>query len=85
VKDLLLRSFASKQIEACLWVCFQKCQYNNGNGDLKIDKDTFEKQESRQDYVNVCIEVAEENISPFVKSLYAVWLQTVTMIESVRK
>lgn len=71
LKDVFCISFSSRVIEACLWECFKRCQYNAGSGDLKIDKDTFEPLAARGDYVEVCMIVGEENIGPFVKSLYA--------------
>ena len=71
-KDLFCAGFSSKKIELCLWECMKKCTYNNGKtGDLKIDQDTFEPVSARDDYIKVCMEVAKENIDPFVKSLYA--------------
>lgn len=70
-KDLFCAGFSSKKIEAALWECFKRCQYCDQRGDLKIDKDTFEPVESRDDYLTVCMEVAKENLAPFVKSLYA--------------
>jgi len=70
-KDLFCVGFSSKKIEAGLWKCFERCTYNSGNGDLKIDKDTFEPIAARDDYWTVCMEVAKENIHPFAKSLYA--------------
>jgi hypothetical protein len=70
-RDLFCIGFSSKKIEACLWECFKRCTYNAGNGDLKIDKDTFEPVSARDDYWTVCMEVAKENIHPFAKSLYA--------------
>lgn len=68
-KDLFCTALSSKKIETALWDCMKKVLYNG----LKIDKDTFESEESRQDYVMVCLEVGKENISPFLKSLYAEW------------
>ncbi len=70
-KDLFCAGFSSDDIEAKLWKCFERCTYNAGAGDLKIDADTFEAVERRQDYIKVCMEVAKENTFPFVKSLYA--------------
>lgn len=87
LKTVLMQAFSSPRIEAALWTCFQKCLYNSGApgaGDLKIDKDTFEPVAARADYTSVCLEVGEENIAPFVKSLYAVWKQMVSTIESTR-
>lgn len=70
-KDLFCAGFASKEIEDALWVCFARVQYCDTRGDLKIDKDTFEPVKARDDYMQVCMEVAKENILPFVNSLYA--------------
>lgn len=85
-KDLFCIGFSSKKIEACLWKCFEHCQYNNGQtGDLKIDKDTFEPEAARDDYMTVCMEVAKENIHPFAKSLYAEYGTFLTMIINDRK
>lgn len=81
LKDFLCTGLSSKKIEECLWVCFQRCIYNRGVGDLKIDKDTFEPIESRQDYLTVCLEVAQENINPFVKSLYATYQSVLSTLE----
>lgn len=70
-KDLICIGFSSPKIEAALWECFKRCTYNGGKGDLKVDADTFEPVEARNDYLTACMEVAKENIHPFVKSLYA--------------
>lgn len=66
-KDLFCTFLASKKIEAALWECLAHCRYNKA----KITKETFEPVEARQDYLDVCYHVGEENIRPFVKSLYA--------------
>ncbi len=66
-KDLACIGFSSKKIEAALEACMKSCLYN----DLKIDKNTFENLENREDYMSVCVEVAKENIAPFMKSLFA--------------
>ncbi len=84
LKDFLCAGLSSKKIEDCLWVCLARCVYNAGapgSGDLKIDKDTFEPVAAREDYLTVCLEVAQENISPFAKSLYAAYQRTLAMIE----
>lgn len=84
-KDLFCVGFSSKEIEACLWECFKKCTYNDGRGDLRIDDQTFEPIERRDDYMQVCMEVAKENILPFGKSLYAEYQKALTMIEDTPK
>lgn len=66
-KDLFCVGFSSKKIEACIKQCFEKCLYNGA----RITKDTFDPVEARQDYLLACFEVAQENIAPFMKPLYA--------------
>src|SRR5579864_4795961 len=84
-KDLFCIGFSSPEIEACLWKCFERCSYNNGNGDLKIDKDTFESLSAREDYMTCCMEVAKDNVFPFVKTLYAESKLMSEMIEKFQK
>lgn len=67
MKDIACAAVSSKEIESALWACLARCTYNG----LKITKDTFEPEESRQDYMTVCFEVAKDNVAPFLKSLFA--------------
>ncbi len=69
-KDLFCIGFSSKKIESALNKCFQQVTYNG----MKISGDTWEPVSARDDYFKACIEVAKENILPFVKSLYAEYL-----------
>ena len=85
VKDLFCAGFSSKKVEAALWTCMQRCIYVSERGELKIDKDTFEPIESREDYMPVCIEVAKANILPFVKGLYAEYQRALAMTEKSPK
>lgn len=71
LKNLLCIGFSSKKIESSLNDCLKYCLYNSGKGDFKIDDSTFESTESRSDYSMICVEVALENVSPFMKGLYA--------------
>ena len=80
-KDMFCVGFSSPVIEECLWKCFPRCLYNG----LKIDKETFENPETWQDYMQVCIEVAKENTSPFLKSLYAEWSNALAKSETTQK
>lgn len=66
-KDMFCAALSSKKIEAALDVCMKRVTYNG----LKVTQDTFEPVEAREDYLNVCFEVAKENIQPFTKNLYA--------------
>lgn len=66
-KDLYCAGFSSKKIEACVQKCFDKVLYNG----LRVTPETWEPVEARQDYQEACWAVAQENIEPFTKSLYA--------------
>lgn len=84
-KDIFCAGFSSSTVEACLWKCLIRCSYNNGHGDLKIDKDTFEPVEARVDYYTVCMEVARENVEPFMRSLlqdYGKFVEAATKIQA---
>lgn len=65
--EIVRIAFSSEEVEAALWKCMVRCTYNR----LKIDNQTFEPIEARDDYMQVCIEVGKENVFPFLKSLYA--------------
>lgn len=66
-KDLFCAALASKEIEVHLWACMKRCLYNNE----RVNTGTFEPVEARGDYIEICVEVAKENVLPFGKSLYA--------------
>lgn len=67
IKNIFCYGFSSKKVDAALEVCLKRCLYNG----LKIDATTFEPASAREDYFKVCLEVVEDNISPFVKGLSA--------------
>jgi hypothetical protein len=81
-KDLFCVGLSSPEVERRLIPCLSRCTYNSGNGDLKIDADTFEPVNVRGDYIEVCMEVAKENIAPFGKSLYAQYKQALAVAAS---
>lgn len=83
-KELFCLGFSSDTIEKELWKCLVRCTYNSGKGDLKIDENTFEPLEARDDYMVVCMEVAKENVLPFVKSLYAEFQKALSMTEGTQ-
>jgi hypothetical protein len=82
LKNLVCVGFSSKKIEECLWECFKRCTYDSGKGDFRIDKATFDPEEARQDYADVCMEVAKHNISPFVKAHSAKFSQILENLKS---
>lgn len=84
-QSLLCLGFTSHAVEKALEKCLARCTYDGTTGaDLKIDKDSFEPIKCRDDYVQVCIEVAMENVSPFMKSLYAAYRVYSAMTGSIQ-
>ena len=78
MKDMACVAFASKKIESALEECMKSVLYDG----KKVNADTFEPVDARADYVPVCFEVAQENISPFLKSLYAQFSPLLEKLES---
>jgi len=64
-KNLFSTFFASDEIERALQPCMARCLYDG----LRIVSNTFENEKAREDYVQVCWEVAHANVSPFLKNL----------------
>jgi hypothetical protein len=50
---------------------------------MKIDGDSFAKREQREDYIPTCMEVARENVGPFMKSLSAEFKAAMAMIQNI--
>lgn len=65
IKNMLMRLAASDSIEDALWPCLGRATYNR----KKIDRDTFEDEAARGDYLVVAKEVLWFNLSPFFKNL----------------
>ena len=72
-KELFTHGFSSKNLQKCVWDCFKFCTYDSGAGDLRIDKQTFASVESREDYIQICYEVCQETLAPFLKNLYVLY------------
>lgn len=66
-KNLFCSAFSSKRVEKALHKCMERALYDG----IKISRDTWEPAEARGDYMQACVEVAKENLLPFVKSLFA--------------
>jgi hypothetical protein len=81
-KDLFCVGLSSKKIEAALHECLKKAVYDGQKCD---SSDTWEKEDARGDYLEVCFEVAKANISPFTKTLTAQFKQVLTKAKSVLK
>ncbi len=77
-KDIACFGLSSKKIDICIWECMKRVTYNG----LRVTEDTFEPELSRQDYVPACIEVVEQNVGPFTKSLYALYCHILEKLQS---
>lgn len=66
-KDMFCAALSSRKIEQAMDALLKRCTYDG----LRIVADTFEPEEARGDYLEVMFYVAEENIKPFTKNLYA--------------
>ena len=67
LKNIFCASLASSALHQALLKCALRCTYNS----LKVEPATFQDVKSREDYLEVLYLVAEANLKPFTKSLYA--------------
>ena len=61
------RMLYNKEINTLMWKCMVRCSID----DVAINRDTFEDVSLREDYIEICAYVILENLSPFLKGLYA--------------
>lgn len=80
LKDIFCASLANKDMHALLMICAQKCTYNG----LKIEQSMFQSVKAREDYLEVLYLVAEANLKPFTKSLYARFKDILSKIENIQ-
>lgn len=80
IKNVFCLALSSQAIETKLWVCLKRCTYQ----DLKITEATFEPIEAREDYIDILYEVAQENVRPFTKSLFAQFRAMSIALEGIR-
>ncbi len=78
MKNIICAAVTSPEMDAALAKCMERCRYRG----LKIVADTFEAIDARQDYLEVCYLVAEENLRPFMNSLYAKFVELSKKLES---
>lgn len=71
LKNVIMRIIASERVEEVLWQCMDKATYNN----KRINKDIFEHEDARGDYLIVAKEVLWFNLSPFFKNLSSKFLE----------
>lgn len=56
--------------------CAEKCVYIQNGVSMKINQDTFEKEEARADFYEIMYKIAYENVKPFFGNLLTVLSQT---------
>ena len=78
-RDFVTKVITDDEFLRCVWVCCSRCLYSG----QKIDKSIFEKIETREDYYSVMIEVAYENLLPFLKGLRSALTPILTRIEKI--
>jgi hypothetical protein len=67
--DAIVNVIRSKEVDDLLFKCFERCTYDDGKGEQKITRATFEPVEHRGDFLFVAFEVGRENIRPFLSQL----------------
>ena len=65
IKNVATILIGSDEIEAALWPCMQRGTYNG----LKINKDLFEDEKVRADYIPILKETLVFSLSPFLQNL----------------
>lgn len=67
IKNLLCTGVYSKKVDDALWPCMIKSNYMG----VKIVQGTFDQEGAVEDFLEISYLVAWENVSPFLKNLYA--------------
>jgi hypothetical protein len=63
--DAALSTISSRDVRDCLFRCAERALYDN----QKINKDFFEKEDNRELYYPIMIEIVKENVGPFITGL----------------
>lgn len=66
-KDIITTGISDKDIQKHLWKCAERASYNG----VRIDRNTFQPAEARQDYLPAMFEIGKANLYPFLKGLFA--------------
>lgn len=79
IKDILASIISSPKVEDALWPLMARCIF--GPSKEKVVESLFDaKPELREYYLEICYEVALENIKPFMKGLFAKYEHTLSAI-----
>jgi len=80
-KDIVMAAMSSKRFEKALQKCMERAIYGDDQLLAKELPKIFEPIDNRQDYYFACYEVAQVNITPFMKGLYAEWSRVLAMLQ----
>ena len=69
IKNFVTGLISSDEIEAALWPCMERGTYMRDGVLRKINKDLFEEEKARTDYLPVLKEALTYNLSPFFLNL----------------
>jgi len=69
IKNLVLGLLANEEVEAALWPCVERGTYTVNGLVRKINRDLFEDEKARADYVPILKEALVFNMGPFFTSL----------------
>lgn len=64
-KNALLRLLGNERIDEALWKCMARCTLDN----KKVNKELFDDEKMREDFIEVAQEVMVANLRPFTKNL----------------
>lgn len=79
VLSFVAKMSISAELEDALWVCMGRATWNG----QKINKDLFEQDEARIDFLLIQKEVLAFNLAPFLQSLSSVLLHLSTLKNTV--
>jgi hypothetical protein len=88
VKGLISKAFISARMKKAVWACAARSLYRKAGSEgppaQKVTPALFEDVKDRENLVEVLYDVAEANLSPFSKGLYAVSGRLSKTIESTQ-
>jgi hypothetical protein len=69
-KKTLSLTLGSEEVYQHVTNCWEKCLYFDGNVDLRISAELFDKNpKAKEDYIAIFLEVEIENVLPFLSGL----------------
>jgi hypothetical protein len=69
IKNIVMSLIASDDIESALWPCIERGTYTADGITRKINRDLFDGEKARGDYIPILKEGLIFNLTPFFKSL----------------